>query len=239
MLNNIEKEYVLRTSDFNPQEIIRSSSILDLFQDVAGYHSSFLGCGLSDFSKKGLCWVLVGVRFEKLKNFQMFSKVKVKTWPLKPSFVKFRREYLVYDENDNLLCKGDSMWTIIDMKTRKIVSLSDVYNGLMDYREEKSLTERFTKINLPKEDQFKLCGIREVTRSDLDMNGHVNNIRYANFTVDVLEEDVDSYKNFSIDYNKELLFGESVTLYRADEDGKIFIKGKYGEDLIFTAEYSD
>ncbi len=239
MLNYIEKEYVLRTSDFNPNETVRTSGILDLFQDIAGYHSSFLGCGLTDFAKKGYCWVLVGVRFQKLKNFEMYSKVKVKTWPLKPSFVKFRREYLIYDENDNLLCKGDSMWTIIDMKSRKIVSLSDVYNGLTDYREEKSLTDRFTKINLPAEDKFKLCGKREVTRSDLDMNGHVNNIRYANYVVDAVSEDVDSYKNFSIDYNKELLFGQAISIYRADEDGKIFIKGLCEGDLIFTAGYSD
>lgn len=239
MTNYIEKEYVLRTSDFNPNESLHNSSVLDLFQDSAGYHSFFLGCGLTDFAKKGYCWVLVGVRFEKLNDFKMYSAVKVKTWPLKPSFVKFRREFLIYDEDGNLLCKGDTLWTIIDMQTRKIVGVNEIYKGISDYKEEKTISDRFSKITLPNEEDFKFCATHQVTRSDIDMNGHVNNIRYANFVVDALGNEVDSFKYFAIDYNKELRYGNSVNIYCAKTDNKIFVKGICGADLIFTAEYSN
>lgn len=238
MLNEATKVYPLRISDFNPDKTIKFSSILELFQDVAGYHSNFLGCGMDDFFKKSIGWVLIGVRFQLLKPIKMYSTVTVKTWPIKPSFVKFQREYLIYDEEGEVLCKGSSLWTIIDLNTRKLFpAKGEVYHGIDDFLQTENFADKFTKIkplNLP----FEFCGKPIVKFSDVDINGHLNNVKYANFIVDALGYDVERFSNFQIDYHKEVMLGQTVSLYKSVTCDEIIVKGVIEGETIFIAKYS-
>ena len=75
---------------------------------------------------------------------------------------------------------------------------------------------------------FEFIGERKVLQSDIDMNRHVNNIRYANFIVDTFGEDAENYTNFEIDYNKELTLGQTVQIFKASKDDKLYFKGYVG-----------
>lgn len=236
MYREIQKEYALRTSDFTPEKTLRKSAILDLFQDVAGYHSNFLGCGIDEFAKKGYGWVLVGVRCETLKAVNMYDNLTAKTWPLKPTFAKFQREYIILDDKNEVVVKGDSVWTIIDLKMRKPVILPEVYKGLDTYNEEKSFDDKFLKIR-PSDREFAFAGSRLTAFSDIDMNGHVNNIKYADFIVDVLGNEIENYRGFHIDYHKEALLGRTIDLYKQEDCQKLTVKGLCDGETVFIAEY--
>ncbi len=239
MYSEIQKQYALRTSDFTPEKTLKKSAILDLFQDIAGYHSDFLGCGLDDFAKKGYGWVLVGVRCEILKAVNMYDNLVVKTWPLKPSFAKYVRQYAVYNSENEVVFKGDSVWTIIDLKTRKPVVLKEVYRGVEKFNEESVFDGKLLKIRPLDDTAFSFVGNRTVNFSDIDMNGHVNNIKYADIIVDVLGNDIENFKFFQIDYHKELMSGKTVEIYKAEENGKLIVKGVCGGETTFIAEYHD
>lgn len=236
MCREIQKEYALRTSDFTPEKTIRKSAILDLFQDIAGYHSNFLCCGLDEFAKKGYGWVLVGVRCKTLKAVNMYDNLTVKTWPLKPTFAKFQREYIILNDKNEVVLKGDSVWTIIDLKMRKPVILPEVYKGLDTYNEEKSFTDKLLKIR-PSDRDFSFAGSRLTASSDIDMNGHVNNIKYADFIVDVLGNEIENYRSFHIDYHKEAFLGKTIDLYKQEDCQKLTVKGLCDSETVFIAEY--
>ena len=238
-MKEFEKEYVLRPSDFNYKLATRKASILDIFQDIAGVHSNYTGCGLFDFQPKNLGWVLVSVRFKIYKPFDIYTNVKVKTWPLKPSAAKIQREYAIYNLNGELCCLGESIWTVINLETRRIVPVRDINVGIEEFSKVKNFEEKFGKVRAPEQEMYEFIGERKVLQSDIDMNRHVNNIRYANFIVDTFGEDAENYTNFEIDYNKELTLGQTVQIFKASKDDKLYFKGYVGEDLIFTACYSN
>lgn len=238
MSDEFVKTYTLRTSDFNCDKVLRPSSVFDLFQDAAGIHSDLLGCGLNQFKEKGIAWVLVGVRYRIEKTVEMYSDLTVRTWPLKPSFVKYQREFSV-TKNGETVIKGQSMWSIIDLKTRKLSVQKDVYPDKLDFKEEKSFEGRFLKISLPRDDEFSYVSSVTAKNSDIDVNGHVNNVRYLNYVTDVIGMFTEDYKYVSAEYSKELLLGDKVDLYSARKGNVLFVKGIIDGVTAFAVQYGE
>lgn len=77
-----ENNYYLRISDFDRYGKLRTSSILDLFQDVAATHANLLGIGFDAMIENETIWVLTKVKFEIVNQPDMYETVHVKTWPL-------------------------------------------------------------------------------------------------------------------------------------------------------------
>lgn len=235
MQNIFSKTFDLRTSDFDINKRLLPSAVLDLFQAVAGEHAGILGCGMDDLIKEDLIWVLIRTKYLVLKQPKMFSKVVVKTWPLPPSRAGFQREYLMENEAGEPLIKASSDWVIINRQTRRIASASNIYPEGFDYIKEKTFEGRLSKIA-----DFEVAdgAITVIPRySQLDMNGHVNNTKYANYVLDALNPTDKEIVEFQIDYRHEVKSGEKLTLYPLHAGEKAFAKG-VGDDgqLKFIAE---
>lgn len=235
MQNIYQKTFSLRTSDFDCYRRITPAAVLDLFQAVAGEHAANLGCGFDDLYKRNLLWVLVRTKYEVVNEPYMYQQVKVKTWPLPPSRVGFQREYLMEDEQGNILIKGSSDWVIIDSELRKIVAATDIYPKI-DLLTEKVFENRLKKIA-----DFEALGEGYAVCpgfSQLDMNGHVNNTKYANYAMDALSPTENMHiKAFQIDYRHEVQKGDNLKIYTCEDDGAVLVKGvKNSGDIMFTCK---
>ncbi len=123
-----DMQYRLRSCDFDANGHIKPASVLDIFQDVAGWDVQELGWGSKDLLKnKGLLWVVVRTKYEVLAPVLEHSLVKAKTWTNTPSRFGFRREYLLENTDGAALIKSSSEWIMTDIKTRSFVSVADVW----------------------------------------------------------------------------------------------------------------
>ncbi len=231
----LEKNYDLRPNDFNRFGRLTPSAILDIFQDMAGRHSIIMGAGLESLKKKGLFWVVAKIRFEVLGDAKMYQTVKVKTWPLKPSRVTFRRECLISDLEGNILVRGSSEWVVVDSVKRRIASSEGVYVlNDEDYLEEVAFDDRISKVPTFEAggNAFKICP----RFSDFDVNGHVNNTKYAAFVFDALAESENKldFNYFQIDYHKEVLSGEELSIYIKGSGNQTLFLGKCNEETKFS-----
>ena len=227
MQNVFSKTFDLRTSDFDKNKRLLPSAVLDLFQVVAGEHASALGCGIDELQKSDLIWVLIRTKYQVLKQPKMFSSVVVKTWPLPPSRVGFQREYLMENEAGEPLIKATSDWVIINSKSRKIAPANNIYPEGLNYKEDRNFDGRLTKIP-----DFEASGegISIIPfYSQLDMNGHVNNTKYANYSVDALNPNEEEIVEFQIDYRHEVKCGERLNAFCLCEGEKALVKG-VGDD---------
>lgn len=235
MQNIFSKTFELRTSDFDANKKMLPSNVLDLFQVVAGEHANILGCGIDTLMQSDLIWVLVRTKYTVIAQPKMFSTVRVKTWPLPPSRVGFQRDYLMETEDGTPLIKASSDWVIINSKTRKIAPAGDVYPKEFNYTQDKNFDGRLSKIA-----DFE-AGESALTitpgYSQLDMNGHVNNTKYANYAVDALNPTNEEIVDFQIDYRKEVKCGETLNLYIAKDEKTATVKGVTdGGDVKFMAQ---
>lgn len=99
----LEKHCELRTSDFDCNRKILPSAVLDIFQEAAGIHGELLGVGFEDMLKRELFWVLTKVRFEILEDVKMHQQIKIKTWPLPPQKICYRREYIIFGDRKSVV----------------------------------------------------------------------------------------------------------------------------------------
>lgn len=233
MQARFEREYWLRTSDFDRYGRLQPASILDLFQDVAGGHAAVLGIGANVMIEKQLMWVLTKVKYQVLAPARMFQKVKVQTWPLTPSRIGFQREYCIRDEKDEILVKGSSQWVLMHAEKRSFMPVKDVYPMDLDFCTEQMFEGKVQRIRdfEPQGEAFVL----QPGFSDMDINGHVNNTKYANFALDALcpqaEEEIECLQ---IDYHRELQEGVQVHVELRREAGLLLACGRSeaGENMF-------
>lgn len=235
MKNLWQKKYTLRAGDFDKYDRIMPSAVLNLFQDAAGQHAEELGLGFGAMLERNFLWVLVRVKYEIILAPVRYQDVLLKTWPLQPHRLNYKREYCMTDENGKILIKGTSEWVIIDSKERKLLSVPDLY-PLEDFKNDIMFDAKLSKIR-----DFE-CGanayIVNAGFSDLDVNNHVNNTKYANYVLDAvvpLENEI--IKSFQIDYRKEVMRGTKLDIYHAREDGVITAKGQNEDgDIMFACK---
>ena len=227
--NYLERTYHLRTSDFDMRSRIFPASVLDLFQDVAGEHASRLGIGYSALSKKNMCWMLSRVTYTVINQPELFSDVTVRTWPIESKRIEFDRDYSIHSADGRLLILGSSQWVILDVSDRehpRIVPARGFDMNIGEYVTDRALDKPFPRFT----PMFETDSAEYLTKSaytDIDTNGHVNNIKYSNFILNALdlppEKEITSFR---IDYVKEIMDGDTVCVTYKEENGVILCKGR-------------
>lgn len=237
--NFLARTYHLRTSDFDMRNRILPSSILDLFQDAAGEHAASLGVGYYDLLPQNKCWMILRLRYEVVKQPRTFSDVIVRTWPIESRRIEFDRDYVIYDMDGNVLVKGTTQWAILDVSDREkpqLVMARSFDLGVGEYISDRALEGRFERLA----PGFEAGGEPYITKSgytDIDTNGHVNNIKYANFILNALDlPEEKEISAFRIDYLKEIMSGSEIRISSRTDGNAILCRGESGDTVNFTAK---
>ena len=224
MNESFEKEFYLRTADFDCRMDLQPASVLDLFQDVAGEHARVLGIGRDAMLENQLIWVIVKVRYRILSMPKQFDRVRVKTWPLPPRRSLFQREYKIMAEDGTPLVLGSSEWVVIHAERRRLMPIGDVYPLKDGFLEERNFEDGFPRLS-DFEGEGAPCAILP-RFSELDVNGHVNNTKYANYVMDIVNpSDEEHISEFMIEYHREVQPNHPLTLSSMRTNGSIDIKG--------------
>ncbi len=230
-----KRNFALRASDFDCYVRMTPSAILDLFQEVAGAHAEELGIGFHPLIEKKMLWVIIRAKYTVIKQPEIHTSVTVKTWPLVPTRLGFQREYLIEGHDGNTLIKGTSDWVIMHSEDRKLIPASDIYPKDYVFCEDKNFEEKTARIRDFESDGDTYTVIPAFC--DLDMNGHVNNIKYANFVMNSLNlQKDDIIETFQTDYQHEVKSGMPLNLNIKRDGNEILAKGTDadGQKMFFS-----
>lgn len=154
-------------------------AILNLIQDVGWMHAISLKVQLGE--NQG--WVFTRQKLTMTAWPKWNQTVTIRTWLRPPGTEPFLlRDYeiLVGDEK---IGECTSTFTVMDMKTRKIALVDwSAYSNL--WRQDFKLSHTPAKIIFS--DQVEDFAKFEVRNSDIDMNNHVNNTKYAQWVLDAI-----------------------------------------------------
>ncbi len=233
MQNRFEKRFYVRTSDFDCHNRLRPSSILDFFQDVAGEHAKLLGIGREEMIKEDIAWVLTKIRYESVGEPSMFEKITVRTWPHPPARLGFVRDYTIHGEDGRLIVKGSSEWVLINLSRRRLVRMENPY-PLTSFCEDESFPEGFLRLPRPTGKGETLSFVPRF--ADLDVNGHVNNIRYTDYAMQIWHPTEDTpIRTMQIEFHREVLPGVLLHMGEDEVGEGHFIYGKNDVgDLLFS-----
>jgi acyl-ACP thioesterase len=156
-------------------------SLLQFLEDIGWEHAGLLNLGFSDILKQNLMWVLVRFKI-KIKKFpDLHDTVMVKTWAGDKDNLFWYRDYKISDKDNNELARATSTFIIINIKTRRPHRSDDMFRVIIDV-EERSFEEKLGKLPIINDETIRYQ--KRVNYSDLDLNDHVNNIKYVEWVLD-------------------------------------------------------
>lgn len=186
--------------------------------DTAGRAANEHGFGMSHMNTSGAAWVLSRFSVEMHSLPLQYETITIHTWVRAVNPIFSKRLYIVTDKNNNIVAEADSLWSVIDLNTRKVVNLTELGN-LTDYIVEKdnsiTPTTKIGKQSLENSQQFN----HHIIYSDIDLNVHVNSMKYLQWALDT--HNIDYFKENSIhrydmNFLKEMTFGQEANIHREE-----------------------
>lgn len=214
----------LGTTDFDRYCRLQPAAVLDLFQDAAAEHAQLLGLGFASMSARGMAWVVLRVYYQQLAQPKLFDEVQITTWPHPPGMLDFGRDYRIDAVDGTPLILGSSTWVVIDLQIRKLIPAKEVGFPMNSVREERILPQRLRKLrDFPTEGESFTLHSRY---TDVDLNGHVNNAKYADYMMDALRPGPDGQvESFQLDYHHEVLPETSLRICTRKEENAWLCRG--------------
>lgn len=233
--NSLIENHDIKYSEMDFDFSLKPYSLLNFLQDIASNSAEELGFGYSAMSPKNLSWFLIKYRMEFNNYPKNIKKITLKTTPRGYNKLFAFRDFEIYNGNE-LLGRIASMWSIVDMGTRKTVPVSTVVenNPNMPAFEKQEDDLVFNKISPIDNPTFSKEF--EVRYNDLDVNGHANNGNYIVWAFETIPYEFRSaHKIQSIDmvYKKETRFGEQIISELEIVENKTIhrLKNQQNEDI--------
>lgn len=154
-------------------------AILNFIQDVGWMHAQQMQTQLEP--NQGWVFTRQSLKMDLWPKWN--ETVTIKTWLRQPkNDVFFYRDYEIYFANEKI-GECTSTFGVMDMQTRKLIE-PDASKLSVAYREDYQLSEITEKI--PWQNETTELAQFQVRNSDIDMNNHVNNTKYAQWILDAL-----------------------------------------------------
>ncbi|MGE5431035.1 MAG: acyl-[acyl-carrier-protein] thioesterase [Syntrophomonadaceae bacterium] len=227
-----ERNYFVHYYDSDLKKRALVTSIMRYFEDIAIMQSEDASVGLDYYSKNNVAWVLYKWDIEILNYPKFKDTLRIVTCPL--AFAKFYafRSFDVYSMSGEHQVKGSSMWFFVDMNTRRPARIpQEVYDG---YQITPADTRQL-EIEDPKApEEIDYSTTFRVRQSDIDTNGHVNNIKYIEWALEALPQEIFSsftLRRIKVVYKKETMYGRMIS---SSASGI-----KDGDKMIFRHKISD
>ncbi len=242
----LDHTFTVSSYEMDTWGYLKPTAILNICQEAAYMHSTLLGFGYEALINSNLAWVLSRAAVEVLRLPVWGEQVRVRTWHKRQSGLFGLRDYIFYDAQDEPIIRVTTSWIIINLSTRRLTRIDRALQGekalnIVSYNCD-AIEGEAEKIETSAEKI--ILGEHRVVYSDMDVNEHVNNVKYLEWACDNSQQQMDSglyLSRFCINFNHESKFGDSVSLSRSSLSPlAVIIEGEIEARNIFIAklEYS-
>lgn len=215
------KSIQVQTTDTDLYDNIRPAALLQYFQDMGTEHAMILNIGRDYLVEKyHACWILARVWYRLTRPIHAGEIMRMDTWYRGDGGIIFYRDFDIYI-GDELVGEGVSAWVVADLDNRKMLRPSSIDTIAAADASDRAKTRQLKLIREPKEKETVYE--RRVRYSDLDVNGHMNNTKYADVMMDVFTPEQlrgRFVSEMQLNYSQECRLGETMTISRVlGEDG--------------------
>ena len=155
--------------------------------NAAGNHSQKRGWGMGALNETHHTWVLSRLSIEMTEMPRQYEHVEIRTWVESVMKLFTNRNFSILRSDGTVLGYARSVWAMIDMGTRKPCDLLSLYDGdILNY----VVTPEENVCPIEGHGRFRfrnpeLVRIVETYYSDVDINGHINSIKYIEHILDL------------------------------------------------------
>ena len=224
------KEYQFRYSDLNKHGAVKTSTVLELLQDISFSHASFVGLNTEKMLSVHTVCLLGGWKILFAYSLDPNRPTTVKTGIMSIGKCEATRKYEIW-QNAKCCVIATAIWFTLDTSRHMITRVPREYISAFE-----SVSEPDNKLpygKLTAVENAELCQRATVENRDIDTNNHLNNVKSAELVLDLLPEDF-NIAELQVKYSRELTLGEEMAVYKAQtENGWFFeIKNLQGDTCV-------
>lgn len=153
--------------------------------NCAGIHAAERGFGIGTLQARHYTWVLSRLALEMERLPKAYEAFSIETW-IENLYRKFTdRNFLIRDSSGQPIGYARTVWAMIDMETRQAADLSQLHGNVMAAYLDADADCPIEKVGRCRPVDTRPEGAYIPRYSDLDLNGHVNSIKYIERMLDV------------------------------------------------------
>lgn len=220
------KSYTIDTTHVDQMNNLRPSVLMSFFQDMATDHAEIMGL-TRDYlvENHNACWIVVRNWYSLKKPLKVNEVLTIKTWHRGAAPLIVYRDFDLY-VGEELVGEAVAAWVVADVVSRKMLRPRDVEGIVNSPVPETVKTVQLRPIRRPGE--LETVYARTVRYSDLDVNGHMNNTKYADLILDAFTPEEMNGKfiaEMQLNYSQECKWGETLAVARKVDGDGCYIDG--------------
>ncbi len=193
--------------------------------NAADFHSSARGFGMKYLMSIHRSWVLSRLAIEMTELPLQYTRFNVETWVESAMRYFTSRNFAVVgaspdpsEGGERVYGYGRSIWAMIDTETRQPTDIYDIDNGAIDQwivKDKECPIDKGGRVKMS--DQAQLVRTIDTYYNDVDINGHINSVKYIEHVLDLWSLDWykdHAVKRFEIAYVAEAHAGDQLSFYR-------------------------
>jgi acyl-ACP thioesterase len=177
-----QDEYTIRSYEVDAQGNATLPLLCRLMQESASNHAEQLGLGISWLTENNLAWVLTRQLIVMDAYPRWGETIQIFTWPTGRERLLWYRDFKILNGKDDVIGKATTAWLVIDPMRRRPQRTDSLPSLDTPSDVERALPRWPEKVAAPsKEAPSYFVGVRY---RDLDVNAHVNNAQYVEWTLE-------------------------------------------------------
>lgn len=190
--------------------------------NAADFHATERGFGMDSLNLDNKTWVLSRLAIEMTERPKEYARFNVETWIEGAMKYFTHRNFRIVDSTDSsrVYGYGRSIWAMIDTITRQPQDILAVNNGsIINYIDTEKPCPIAQLSRVKMSNNAKLVSSINTSYSDVDVNGHINSIKYIEHVLGLFALEWHSshvIRRFDIAYVAESHYGDQLEFYRED-----------------------
>lgn len=222
-----EGSYSIDSRDVDPWNHCRPSGLMGILQEAAVAAACELHASRQEMlDKYNLFWMLARMWYRLDRPLGWNEKLTIRTWHRGGSGASCYRDFDLFVDG-RPVGEAVSVWVLADMDTHRLARMSRIEEFQGTGGGELCKGKTLSRFRLPA--GMEAADHRAMHYSDTDINGHVNNVRYADFICDAIRMDRLGQEHYvsalQVDYLAECMAGETITLLTGVQDGLHYVQG--------------
>ena len=225
-----ECEYMVDSRDIDPWYHCRPSGLMGMLQEAATQAACALHVSRDEMLERyNSFWMLARLWYRLDVPLSWGDTVHIRTWHRGGRGASSYRDFDLF-VNDAPVGEAVSLWVLANAQTHKLVRMAGIEEFQGTDGGALCKTRLLNKVRMPPD--MTCAGTRSFRYSDLDVNGHVNNVRYADIVCDALHLERMGAERFvsslQVGYQAECRVGETVDLTTGSDGGAQYVHGADG-----------
>ena len=195
--------------------------------NAADFHSTDRGFGMRYLMSIQRSWVLSRLAIEMEDIPKQYDRFCIETWVESAMRYFTNRNFCVVGSDGRVFGYGRSVWAMIDTETRQPTDIYAIDNGAIEQwivKEKECPIEKGGRVKMSA-DGPRLVRAIDTFYNDVDINGHINSVKYIEHVLDLWPLDwykEHRVKRFEIAYVAESHQGDRLAFYMEQTEEQVF-----------------